>query len=77
MATKRTPLIEDITKEILSLTAGESNGMMPSYHWELVNKGRKETESYEVTSKELEPEVIVLQRQVRKLQSHIRQNETK
>jgi hypothetical protein len=56
MATKRTPLIEDITEELLSLTAGESNGMKPSYHGESVNKGRRETESYEDTSKEPEPE---------------------
>jgi predicted RNase H-like nuclease (RuvC/YqgF family) len=75
MAMKRTPLIEEVTEEILSLTAGESNGTIPSYQGELVNKGRRETESYQDTSKELETEVSVLQRRVRELQRHVWQNE--
>jgi chromosome segregation ATPase len=75
MDSERSPLIEDGTEEIPSLTAGESDGIMPLHNEELVNEGRRETESYKNSSKELETEVIVLQRQVRELQCHIRQNE--
>jgi hypothetical protein len=75
MATKRTPLIQDITEEILSLTAGESDYMKPSYYGESVNKGRRENESYEDTPKEPEPEATVSQRQFIELQIHIRRNE--
>jgi peptidoglycan hydrolase CwlO-like protein len=75
MAMKRTPLIEDITVEILNLTAGESKGTIPSHQGEMTNKGKRETESYQDTSKGLETEVSVLQRQVRELQRNARQNE--
>jgi chromosome segregation ATPase len=75
MATHQTPLSEEIAEEILNLTAGEKEWTIPSYQGEMVNKGKRETESYQDTSKGLETEVSVLQRQVRELQINTRQNE--
>jgi hypothetical protein len=65
MTTRRTPLKEDITEEILNLTAGEKEWTLPSYQGEMIKKGKSETKTG----------VSVLQGQVRELQGKAKELE--
>jgi transcription initiation factor TFIIIB Brf1 subunit/transcription initiation factor TFIIB len=68
MTTKRTALKEDITEEILNLTAGEKVWTLSSYQREMIKEGKSETKCYQETTKGLRTDVSLLRRHVRELQ---------